>query len=251
MIMANMKWDSQKIKEIRLMIDNGLTNKQIAEVYGVSRYSIAVAVQKKLSGNPNYRLQKQKYKHLYEPVMKYFINHTWDETKKHFSLNDRNLKSIFSYAYKSKSLKKYRKDSRRKDAWTIDELKALVKTCGLIERKDIARILKRGNGQGVKDKINQLGLKSRNVNGLTLSQYRELFGKEPKNLIKTNAGSGLMRIKLVPWVMLEHEKDLKKMPKFINEMVQSMAMFQRWIYESKNNHQCLRKIIANTKVYEI
>ena len=89
------------------------------------------------------------------------------------------------------------------------------------------------------------------MNGLTLSQYRELFGKEPKNLIKTNAGSGLMRIKLVPWVMLEHEKDLKKMPKFINEMVQSMAMFQRWIYESKNNHQCLREIIANTKVYEI
>ena len=245
--MANMKWDSQKIKEIRLMNDNGLTNNQIAEVYGVSRVAIAGVVNKKLSGNPNYRLQTSKYKHLYEPVMKYFVKHTWDETKKHFTLSDRNLKSIMSYGYKIKSLKKFRKDSRRKDAWTINELKTLVKTCGLIERKDIARILKRGNGQGIKDKINQIGLKSRNVNGLTLTQYRELFGKEPNKLIKTNAGSGLMRIKLVPWVMLEQEEDLKKMPRFIKEMVESMAMFQRWIYETENNNECLEKIIKNTK----
>lgn len=240
--MAKLKWDSQKIKEIRLMIDNGLTNKQIAEVYGVSRDSIVAVVRKKLSGNPNYRLQIQKYKHLYEPVMKYFLNHTWDETKKYFNLNDNNLKSIFSYAYKSPELKKYRKDTRRKDEWNLQELKTLLVSCGLIERKDIARMLKRGNGQGVKDKINQLSLKSRNVNGLTLTQYRELFGKEPKKLIKTKAGSGLMKIKLVPWVILEQDKNLNDMPDFIKTLISTMAIFQRWINEADNNKSVIKKI---------
>lgn len=238
-----MKKNTQRILEVKKYIKLGLTNPEIGKQLGYSTSTIANIVKRYLDGNPN---QRDKYKHkkrdLYPKCLKYFQNHSFEDTAKKFDLTLNELKSVMSYAYKNESLAHIRKDRRRKDPWSTAEYRKLIQMLGLVERKTIGKVLKRAKSyQGIKDRLALLKLKSRNVNGLTYSQYLELFDKKPEFYIKTNAGSGNCRILLIPWVCFT-KKQLQGQPVFIQKMIEAMILFQKWSYGTNSRKAILKKM---------
>lgn len=187
--------------------------------------------------------------HLREPLLKYFLNHSAEECQKKFNLTASQFKSCITYAYKQPELTHIRKDNRRHDPWSTKELKFLLKHCGIMPRDWIAKELSRGGELGIKDRLELLGISSKNLNGLTLSQFRQAFGIEPKFFIQTKAGPGYGKYsptfyKIIPWVWINTEIKngrLKTHPMFV-QLVSSMAIFQEWIFEG-NALRKLKRIV--------
>lgn len=227
------------IEDIKLMIKFGYNNVQIAEAIGLSKATVQLFVSRKLGGNPNYLKHKTKHKHLRKPVMEYFLSHTWEETKKHFKLKDSELKSIFTIGYIDPKLAHLRKDTRRRDAWSTEELRFLFRLTGVISRDEINQHLNRGNsGRVIKEKLMKLGIPAKNVNGLTYSQFTSLFKKKPVYYLATTAGSPGSKFvqyanwKIVPWCHIEEMLNDKYIEHSdaIKLYVETMAMFQRWVH---------------------
>lgn len=234
---------TQRILEVKKYIKLGLTNPEIGKQLGVSTSTIANIVKRHLDGNPNHmNSYKHRNRNLYSKCLKYYQNHSFKETADKFDLTLNELKSVMTYAYRDKSLLHIRKDSRRKDPWSIAEYRKLIQMSGLVQRKTIGSYLNRSIGyQGIKDRLALLKLKSRNVNGLTYSQYLDLFDKKPPFYFKTNAGSGRTRILLIPWVSIS-KKQLKDQPVFIKKMIESMSIFQMWVYSTRSKKLILNKM---------
>lgn len=178
-----------------------------------------------------------KHNHLREPVMRYFMTHTWDETLGKFKLTQSELKSLFTVGYRLPQLKHLRKETRRHDSWSTKELKFLITHAGIMPRDWIGKTLKRGTPVCVKERMQKLGISSRTINGITLSQFRSAFGKEPDFYIQTKAGPGRNGtptcFKIIPWVYLDQEIRTKKLkaPKVFRQLASTMALFQDWIFE--------------------
>lgn len=183
------------------------------------------------------------HKHLREPVMKYFVTHTWDETRERFGLSDKQLKSIFTVGYRDPKFKRFRKDKRRHDAWTKSELLFLVKHSGIKPREWIARRLKRGTMQSTKECLFRLKISSRYINGLPERLANLII---PIGGIKTQAGapgvSGECHIRIVPWVALEDAISGKRIKQDLRLSIQGMARFQRWVFGMKTNRAVIQKI---------
>lgn len=179
-----------------------------------------------------------KHSHLREPAMRYFLTHTWEETREKFKLTESELKSLFTVGYRDPKLKHLRKDTRRKDGWTAKEFKFLLQHSGLMPRDWIASELNRGGRLGIKDRLEKLGVASKSVNGLTLSQFRVAFGREPEFYLMTKAGPGRGKysatyFKIIPWVWLEQELRARRLKthKIFRKLIASMALFQEWVFD--------------------
>lgn len=226
--------------EIKAMIGQGMTNPEIASELNVSRNALAIYVQKKLGGNDNYIKRKTKHKHLRKKVLELNLKMSNQEIAKKLNLTKSELKSCFTIAYMDQDLKHLRKDSRRRDPWSTRELRFLLRWSGVISQSDINEYLKRGKGRIViKEKLQELGLCSKNVNGMTLSQFRALFKKEPVYILETWAGSPSSKFlnspthfKIIPWIHIDemikdgHIDTVKSIAIY----VEAMAMFQEWIH---------------------
>ncbi|MBL7544293.1 MAG: hypothetical protein JNL11_10770 [Bdellovibrionaceae bacterium] len=233
-------WNKQNLKMLSNLIDKGLTNVEIAEKLGSSREAITLIANRYLKGNQNYQKRITKHAHLREPVMKYFLKHTASECQKKFKLTNSEFKSLMTVGYRDPKFKHLRKETRRHDAWSAKEYKFLLQHSGLRSRKWIAEKLNRGGELGIKDRLDLHGISSKNLNGLTLSQFRDAFGKDPEWFIQTSAGPGgnlhgglTGYFKIVPWVYLKREFELKRLSShtIIVQLVEAMAMFQDWFYE--------------------
>ena len=254
--MASIRWDKQKLDELQLLINEGLTNKEIAEILNTTRAAVTIIVNKKLKiKNQNYILRSTKHKHLQKDVIKFFLSHTAKETQKRFNLTESEFKSCMTYAYKIKSLKSFRKDTRRRDAWSSKEYQFLLQNAGIQSRDWIAKKLKRGGRQGIKDRLESLGVSSKNLNGITASQFRQAFGCEPDFFIQTNAGPPNLKhstghFKLVPWVFLDMQLATGKLKthKIFADLVATMAMFQNWYFEGKAYEKLVSTIISGKKI---
>src|SRR3982751_1082526 len=119
---------------------------------------------------------------LIEDVMTYFTEHTQSETEKRFGLTSRQFRSIFTNGYKIEKFAHLRKDTRRKDAWTIDEWLFLVRHAGLLERHVIGEKLKRSKKGGyhvVKDRMRSAGGgSSKFLNGMPLRWCYDLWPED-------------------------------------------------------------------------
>jgi len=197
-----------------------------------------------------------KHAHLREEVLRYFQTHSWAQTAKKFGLSDSELKSLFTVAYKMKKLAHIRKDKRDHSPWTTAQLKFLLRHAGLRPRKWIMEQLGRGNNVcHIKERMQALGVSSRTLQGITLSQFRQAFGQEPKFYLQTDAGpdggpKGTLptRWKIIPWVWLDRElkaRRLKTSREFAI-LVSARATFQDWIFEG-NALRKMKKIIASVK----
>jgi hypothetical protein len=182
-----------------------------------------------------------KHCHLRPQVMKYFMTHSWEETRKHFGLTKSELKSLFTIGYRMPQLKHLRKETRDHSAWSAKQLKFLLTHAGLRPRKWILKQVGRGNNVCcIKERLQTLGLSSRTLQGITLSQFRQAFGHEPEFYLQTDAGpdggaktSLPTRWKIIPWVWLDQEIKTKRLKtaKELKMLIAARAMFQEWIFE--------------------
>jgi len=257
-----MGWtEAQKAELINLALSNEFNYADIARK--MNKNDATVRHQAKKLGLPSkIAIHKKgqwniKHAHLREPLLRYYLTHSAEECQKHFKLSPGEFKSCLTYAYISPNLKHIRKETRTHEPWSLSQLLFLLRHSGLRPRSWIAKKLKRGNAHScIKERLERLGIASRTINGLTLSQFRSLFGKEPKYFIKTDAGPGRGKnsstyFKIVPWVYLA--KDLKanrlKTSRPMRNLIYSMALFQEWIFEG-NALVKIKKIEKKIKRYE-
>lgn len=196
--------------------------------------------------NKAYINQKTKHKHLREPVMRYFLTHTWEETRVRFGLTRSELKTIFTVSYRDPKLSHLRKDRRRKDPWTIKETLALCQNAGLISRREIARRLNRGSMHAVKEAASRLNSSTRYLNGIPLN-LAQLIDPQIRG-IKTRAGApgpnGKCHFNLIPWVVLEDVIKRRgcRVPEEIQIGVKALASFQRFIYGETSSAAIVNKM---------
>lgn len=235
------RWTDDEHDWIRYLIKKGHSTPEIAKIMGRSRTGLAIQVQRVIGGNPNYRNRITKHKHLRGKLLRYYKNHSADECQKYFGLTSSEFKSCLTVAYRDPRLKKFRKETRTHKPWSAKELQFLLQHAGLMPRKWIMSELKRGNNVcHIKERLQSLGIASRNLQGLTLSQFRKAFGKDPDFYLKTQAGpdggkkgSLPTRWKIVPWVYLDQELKAKRLrtSKELRLLISTHALFQEWIFE--------------------
>lgn len=251
--------DEEKLR--RLRAQNSMLYTEIAECLGKSVQSVRwkakqlgiLSTQKTLSHRLG--VWNSKHLHLREPVMKYFLTHTMEQTRKHFGLTKSEIHSLFTAGYREPSLRHLRKETRDHSRWSAEQLKFLLRHAGLRNRDWIAEKIGRGNRTCIKERLQALGIASRTIQGITLSQFKEAFGERPAFYLRTAAGpdggrKGTLptRWKIVPWVWLYQElksKHLKTAPEF-GHLIASMAMFQEWIYEG-NALRKMKRICQNAE----
>ena len=244
-------------KEILAQRNLGLSNPEIAKKLNVSKARIACILQKHYGGNSNYRKRITKHRHLHKEALIAYQNNNFNEAAKELNLTLSEMKSCLSLAYKDPKLKHIRKDSRRKDKWTSEQLIKMLQMIGLRPRNAIAKKIKRDNERVVKEKLQHLGLKyPKYLNGLTLSRYREIFGVEPQFYIQTDAGPGngpgdhiATFFKIVPWVYIQDQimSGELRPPQIIKQWIKIMSDFQEWIHNGDAYGNILTIINGATK----
>lgn len=252
------KWTDEEIKKLKHLSTKNLFYTEIAKELGRDAVSVRhkaksigiQSTQERVKGR--FGKWNSKHSHLRKAVMTYFLNHTWGETREHFGLTQSELKSIFTVGYRLPQFKHLRKETRDHSPWTADQLKTLLRYSGLRPREFVAKKIGRGNAKScIKERLMKLGIASRNLQGLTLSQFRQLFGKDPRFYLQTDAGpnGGLKtslptRWKIVPWVWLDREigADRLKTKKEIRIFINARARFQDWIFEG-NSIRKMKRIL--------
>jgi hypothetical protein len=247
--------EEQDLKLRRLVADGRKFNVEIAKEIGKQPASISWRIKKlglakssKRACAERFGKWNSKHSHHRQAAMKYFMTHTWDETRKRFGLTQSELKSLFTVGYRMPQYKHLRKETRDHSRWTTKQLQFLLQHAGLRPRKWILKELGRGkNVCTIKERLQALGLSSRTLQGLTLSQFRKAFGKEPKFFLQTDAGpdGGLKsslptRWKIIPWVWLDQElkSGRLKTAQELRRLISARAQFQEWIFQG----QALKKM---------
>lgn len=254
-----MKWSEQHTRElIRLHQLDQYFFSEIAEQMSVKvnlvrHYARRMALKQGPRVKARFAEWNSKHKHLREPVMKFFVTHTWNQTRDFFGLTDSELKSIFTVGYRDKKLAHLRKDRRRHDNWTERELLFLVRHSGLMPRDWIAKKLNRGTMQSTKECLYRLNTSSKHMNGLP-ERLANLIVPIPVGVsIKTKAGApgpnGECHIRLVPWTALEDAIKGKQVKSDIRLAIKALARFQRWVHKAPTNSSVMRKLkrIADEK----
>lgn len=232
----NPEWTNEELMQLGSLIEAGLTNPEIAKIMNKPRAGVQIKAHRIWGGNSNYMKKITKHKHLREPAMRYFLNHTFEQTRKKFKLTESELKSLFTVGYRDEKLKHLRKETRRHDPWSAKEYQKLLCYAGIKPREWIGKKTKRGGVEAVRGRIEALGLSTKNTNGLTVSQFRTAFGREPFRFIKTDAGPNrgarnASHFKIITWMdMAKWIKSGKlRAPEITRLHIETMAMFQKWI----------------------
>lgn len=258
----NYGWDEDADERLRsLALKGTMFYTEIAEKLG--RSSRVVRWRAKKLGLPSTQktLKERfgewnaKHSHLREPVMRYFMTHNWEQTCKKFGLTHSELKSLFSTGYRMVEFKHLRKETRDHSAWSTKQLKFLLRHAGLRPRKWIAEKIGRGNAVCIKERMQTLGVSSRTLQGITLSQFRKAFGQEPRFYLKTDVGpdggvKGTLptRWKIIPWIWLDQEIKTKRLKtsKEFKMIISARAQFQEWIFEG-NALSKMKRIVRDAK----
>lgn len=246
--MSNFGWTENVDSKLRALVAEGkLFNTEIAVLLKKKPSSIGWRIKKLGLARSKDRAcaeriggWNKKHAHLRLPALRFYQTHSAQETAKRFRLTDREFKSLITATYKKPEWKKYRKETRTHEAWSTKELKFLLQHAGLRPRKWIMAKIGRGNNVcHIKERMQQLGVSSRTLQGITLSQFRKAFGQEPAFYLQTDAGpdggpkSALpTRWKIIPWVWLEQELKAKRLKtaKEFRLLVSARATFQEWIF---------------------
>jgi len=233
--------DKQKLEIVNMAMSGTMFYSEIAEASGVKVQNVRHFA--RVFGLP--KAQKKmgqgniKHSHLHNSVLIYFLTHSFDETAKHFKLTKGELKSCMSAAYRDVTFRHLRKDTRTQAPWTTKQLLFLLRHSGLRPRKWIAEKLKRGNAHScIKERLQKLGVSSRTLNGFTLSQFRQVFQKDPGFFLRTDAGpqsphAKCTLFKIVPWIYMAEELKSNRLTsiKPVRDLIYSMAFFQDWIFQ--------------------
>lgn len=244
------RYTKEEISLIQRYIRQGLTNVEIQKkIKHRSIHSVSLFIGRKLGGNKNY-IKKGKHRNNYLALKKYFYNHTAEETRKHFGYTKSEFKSCLTYSYKLFP-DFYEKCPEKKLNWNDWQLQTMLKLCGIISRDEIAKIIKKPQERTIKEKLMNLGVASRNINGITFDGYLNLFGVQPRYYIKTLAGPRSKTTDfcfiIVPWSVIE--KDILKNQIYCSEInakaVSIMSNFQKWLWRSETPHIKIKRFLTS------
>lgn len=194
-----------------------------------------------------------KHSHLREPVMTYFLTHTWEETLKKFKLTQSELKSLFSAGYRDPKLKHLRKDTRRKDPWTLEEMLFLIQNAGIRERAWIAKKLNRAGARNIKERMRSWNAATKFLNGMPITWAATLWpnAKLPAP-IRTLAGptgnNNQFCFRILSWQTCKSLSMRYPTPPEIRAGIQAMYKFQSFIYRTNSSAWIRRKINASLKL---
>ena len=234
--------DEEKFKLTMLAMGGALFYSEIAENLGRRPATVRWMAKKLgLPGKPcpqRFGGWNSKHSHLREPVMRYFLKHSIEETRKKFGLTESEIKSLFTVGYRDPRFMHLRKDKRTKREWGSKDYLTLLRFAGLKPRAWISKKLKRGGVEAVRCRLKKLGISSKNLQGITISQFRQAFGCEPKRYVKTSAGPtrgihGESHYKIILWSDLDQwlKKGIIHAPEVFAIHCSAMARFQKWIWK--------------------
>jgi O6-methylguanine-DNA--protein-cysteine methyltransferase len=239
------KWTPDEKRKLKSMVESGqYTYGEIADALKKTQVSATLVGQKMGLRNRAYLDRITKHKHLREPVMKFFQTHSFKETMERFGLTWSELKSVQTVSYRHPKLNKYRKDKRRHDVWSQKEVQTFARYSGLQPRAWIAKKLKRGTMQSVKELAQRLGTDTRYLNGLPERLARII---DPSSSgIKTKAGapgrSGECCHRIVPWVVLAQSKKMKSVHPEVSAGIRAMAHFQKWVQKTRSAEKTVKAL---------
>lgn len=231
-------WTDEEKMRLGFLLEAKFSYSEIADLMGRPKNGVAQKAQRIYGGSGHQK--KTKHKHLRKSVMRYFQNHTAKEVQDKFNITQSEFRSICSVSYREPWCKEFRKDKRNKSAWSTEDYKFMLQNVGFIPRIDIGIALGRGKEIVIKEKLSFLGLSGKNVNGITLSQYRKIFKCDPPKYIHTMAGPpnlinrDIGFWKLVPWVWMKAETKTLKEP--LKTYFKTRALFQDWIFDGNFNY---------------
>jgi hypothetical protein len=181
------------------------------------------------------------------------MTHTYEETQEHFKLTRGELKSIFTVGYRDPKLAHLRKDTRRKDSWSVEEMLFAIRHAGIRERNWIAMKLKRGNsGVVIKEKFQKWNASTKHLHGMPLNWALSLWPHaEFSNKIRTKAGpsgnEGVWRFQLIPWADCLKYSRTYSTPPAIRSGIRAMLRFQQFIFRTQSPSVIRRKINQSLK----
>ncbi len=238
-------------KLIELLKTGLYTNKEIAEKLNLSVNQVTTKLNALGYKNGTYRKRITKYKHLREKVFKYYIKHGKKKTLEHFkNLRPGTIIGIITVCYRNPKFKKLRRDNRTRTPWAYDETMLLIRSLGILNRKQIAEKTKRSKTSyhTVKEQLARLKIKSKFFHGLGITHLEMILKEDSrvnnlkKYAIKTNAGPTNFLINLIPWVTLERISKTKNIGNPWVDFFRCQAKLQRFLYQCKTEKEIIKKI---------
>ena len=223
------------------------TYHEIAAKMGLNKNQVATKASHLGLINQIYLKRITKHKHLRKKALTYFLNHTFDETRVHLDLTQAEMKSLFTASYQDPKLAHLRKDTRRKDPWSLDEMLFLIRHAGIRERAWIGEKLNRSGQRNIKERMQKWNAGTKHLNGMPLSWARELWPLDDlARRIRTQAGpsggQGIWRFQLIPWHdCLKLSKEYPTKPA-IKSGIRAMVKFQEFIHQTNSAGWIRRKI---------
>lgn len=241
-------WTESQLNQLKeLVLSQTYTYSEIAKILGRSRSECQQRGQYMGLKNPTYQIRQTKHAHLRKDLLHYYLTHSAEECQKKFNLTQSEFKSCLTYAYMDPKLAHIRKETRRRDVWSVEEIRFLLRHAGIQPRDWISRKLNRGGVHSVKESLSRLNLKSKHLNGMPKEWATILFGERFLiHAFKTKAGPAgrnqTFCFRMIPWVKLEELIRDQTVPVDIQLAIQAMAKFQRWIFGTKDTEKIVSEI---------
>lgn len=228
------------------------TYPEIAKKMGMSRAAVISKAAKMGLINPVYQARQKKHEHLKEPVMKYFLTHSFEQTQAKFGLSARQLKTLMNCAYRDVRFQHLRKDSRCKEPWTLKEMLFFIQATGLRRHAWIAKKLGRGTFNATKDRKRKWGISNSQFNGMPKTWARAFWPEAPlEGGVLSLAGPGArlkqFQVELIPWHDCLELAEKYPTPPEIKVCIRAMTRFQEMIYGTRSKSWIRRKINAVLK----
>lgn len=185
------------------------------------------------------------HKHLRKPLLIYYMKHSREECMKHFNLTLSEFKSCLTQAYREGSWKALRKETRTHEPWSIDTWFFILRRCGILERKVIAKLSGRSTSErfhSIKEKMkNSGGGNTKFLNGLPFTWAKQIWPGDliRPAVIKTQSGPTGVRCKfrflIIPWIEAERLSAVFHTDETVKRCISGMAQFQRFVHQKRDN----------------
>jgi len=184
---------------------------------------------------------KRKHKHLRRAAFTFFLTHSFEETAEKFSLTKTQLKSLMSVCYKDPEFSHLRKDTRRKDPWSLEEMLFLLRFSGVQPRSWIAKSLDRSGARNIKERMQGWNASTKWLNGMPLAWAKTLWPEADPPSFKTEAGPTYFKFRIVTWHDAAILAGKYKTPPEIKACIRAMVRFQEFIHGTRSKAAIKRR----------
>lgn len=219
------KLTTSQIQTIKMLARQGFSKAEVSRKTGVSVARLGnLGSSVKFQNGQVTRFKEVKAKKV--EIHLYRLKHGTAKTAKKFKLTPGQISHASQMATKrNPDLPRF--DNRRRDPWSAKELTYLLKYAGIKSRQEINEKLKRGKTDIViKEKLDKLGVSSKNMNGISFLQFQNIFGEQPELFVNGT------RFKIIPYCYIVKfiRRKRIKIDDSLRIYFETMATFQKWIH---------------------